>query len=111
MKIALLAILLSVSLPVYAEDCVGEGEYQICTDTSTEYNGDTTVSSYDSEGNNYSITSGSREYSDGVSESFSSDSEGNKYSIKSWCDDSGCHSSDSEGNTCTITKDGQMIGC
>ncbi|TAI79824.1 hypothetical protein C1459_00275, partial [Klebsiella pneumoniae] len=67
--------------------------------------------SYDTEGNNYSVTSGTRNHSDGSTEVFSSDSDGNQYSVKSWCDSSGCHSSDSDGNTCTITNSGETIGC
>ena len=39
------------------------------------------------------------------------DSEGNEYSVRSWSDSSGFHSEDSEGNRCTVTRSGQMIGC
>jgi hypothetical protein len=39
------------------------------------------------------------------------DSDGNSYDIKSWSDSSGVHTEDSDGNRCTITPTGQMIGC
>ncbi|EOD8959811.1 hypothetical protein ACJ5XU_003331 [Providencia stuartii] len=100
-----------ISTAAMAEECIGDSTYQACTRSSTNAQGDNIIESYDTEGNSYSITSGSRDYAYGSSEVFSVDSEGNEYSIKSWCDSSGCHTSDSEGNTCTITNTGEMIGC
>ncbi|MBC8946967.1 hypothetical protein Xind_03511 [Xenorhabdus indica] len=99
------------AMPSFANDCIGDGIYQVCTKSSQNMQGDDVIQSYDSEGNSYSITSGSRENSDGSSEVFSVDSEGNKFSIKSWCDSSGCHTKDSDGNTCTVTMSGEMVGC
>lgn len=110
-RITLACFLLLASMAVFADDCIGDADYQVCTKSQKQSNGDETISSYDTEGNNYSITSGSRENSDGSTEVFSSDSEGNQYSIKSWCDSKGCHSTDSDGNTCTITNLGETIGC
>ncbi len=110
-KIIPIIIVAFLSTAIMADECVGDYSYQTCTKKSTNAHGDDVIESYDTEGNSYSITSGSREYSDGSSEVFSVDSEGNEYSIKSWCDNSGCHTSDSEGNTCTITTSGEMIGC
>lgn len=104
-------LLMCFSFASNAGDCIGSGAYQVCTNTSTSSNGDTTISSHDSEGNNYSITSGSRTHADGSTEVFSTDSDGNNYSIKSWCDSAGCHSRDSDGNTCTVTSAGETIGC
>ncbi|MDC9623817.1 hypothetical protein PSI22_19810 [Xenorhabdus sp. XENO-7] len=98
-------------MPSFADDCIGYGSYQTCTKSGKNAQGDDVIESYDSEGNSYSITSGSRDYGDGSSEVFSVDSEGNEFLIKSWCDDSGCHSRDGEGNTCTVTISGEMIGC
>ncbi|MDV5356543.1 hypothetical protein QM201_16855 [Enterobacter asburiae] len=111
MRLYLLFFLACFSGVSIADDCSGEGEYQICTSTDTDINGDTTVSSYDTDGNNYSITSGSRDHADGSSESFSRDSDGNEYTIKTWCDSDGCHTSDSDGNMCTVTNTGQTVGC
>lgn len=111
MKILLSLFLIFLVTSAYAEECTGDSDYQICTSTDVDANGDTTVSSSDTEGNNYSVTSGTREHAGGVTESFSSDTEGNEYSVKSWCDDSGCHTSDSEGNTCTVTTAGETVGC
>lgn len=110
-KIVLLFLLSGFFSYAYADECVGSDGYSVCTSTSEAANGDTTISSYDTEGNNYSVTSGTRNHSDGSTEVFSSDSDGNQYSVKSWCDSSGCHSSDSDGNTCTITNSGETIGC
>ncbi len=94
-----------------ADDCTGNSDYNVCTRSEEHSNGDQTVSSYDTEGNSYSVTSGAREHADGTTEVFSEDSDGNSYSLKSWCDNSGCHSTDSEGNSCTVTTDGETIGC
>lgn len=110
-KIALFFLLACTCKLVYADECTGSDDYSVCTRTSQAENGDTTISSYDTEGNNYSVTSGSRSHADGSTEVFSTDSEGNQYSVKSWCDSSGCHSTDSDGNMCTITNAGEAIGC
>lgn len=110
-KITPIVVFTFLSTVAMADECIGDYSYQTCTKSSTNAHGDDVIESYDTEGNSYSITSGSRDHSDGSSEVFSVDSEGNKYSIKSWCDNSGCHTSDSEGNTCTITNSGKMIGC
>lgn len=109
-KIILFICLLS-SAYAAADECLGSGDYSVCTTTTEASNGDTTISSHDTEGNTYSVTSGTRNHSDGSTEVFSTDSEGNEYSVKSWCDSSGCHSSDSDGNICTVTNSGETIGC
>ncbi|TBU73301.1 hypothetical protein DNK10_18740 [Pseudomonas daroniae] len=91
-------------------ECFGEGEYTVCTDTETYSNGDMSTRSWDSDGNNYQIDVETRQVGN-AQVTMSSDSEGNEYSIRSWTDSSGSHVTDSEGNTCTITHSGQMIGC
>jgi hypothetical protein len=100
----------STNVSAHAE-CYGEGEYQVCADSYTDSSGNMHVRSYDTEGNNYSIDTETKELPGGGSEVESSDSEGNSYSVRSWSDSSGAHSVDSEGNACTITTDGTMIGC
>jgi hypothetical protein len=104
------AILLGCIATAHA-DCVGEGEYRGCTDSYSDPNGDQHVRSYDTEGNNYSLDTETRRLPNGGQVVTSSDSEGNSYSIRSWTDSSGAHSVDSEGNECTITPSGTMIGC
>ncbi|MER9624024.1 hypothetical protein NKI98_21765 [Mesorhizobium sp. M0222] len=92
-------------------ECYGEAEYQVCSDSYVDPNGDIHARSYDTEGNDYSLDTESRQLPGGGNEVTSSDSEGNSYSIKSWSDSAGSHTVDSEGNECTITPLGTMIGC
>ena len=92
-------------------ECYGSGSYQVCTDSYTDAAGNVHISSHDSEGHTYSVDSGSSTGPGGEHVIESHDSEGNSYSVKSWSDAAGIHSTDSEGNTCTITPTGQTIGC
>jgi len=101
--------ILAGSASTYAE-CYGEGEYSVCSESKTDSEGDIHARSWDTEGNSYHIDTETRSVGNGH-EITSSDSEGNEYSIKSWSDSSGAHTVDSEGNSCTITPSGQMIGC
>lgn len=110
-KILIFTAILFAYTNVLASECIGSGAYRICTDSTKNSDGDETIRTHDNQGNSYSITSGNRDNPDGSTEVFSVDSGGNKYSIKSWCGSSGCHTEDSEGNKCTITKLGEMIGC
>lgn len=105
--VAAMAIL---STPAHAE-CFGEGDYQVCTESYTDSSGNSHVYSHDSEGNRYSVETKSYDLPGGGHEVTSSDSEGNSYSVRSWSDSNGVHSVDSDGNTCTITPSGTMIGC
>ncbi len=109
----LFAVLIFILFPSisFAGECIGDAGYQVCSRSSTESNGDQTISSYDSAGNSYSVTAGSRDNADGSTEVFSIDSDGNEYSIKSWCDSIGCHTLDSDGNKCTVKSNGEFIGC
>ncbi|WP_455922659.1 hypothetical protein [Pseudomonas putida] len=95
--------------PANAE-CVGDDEYTVCTDAETDANGDIHASSWDTEGNTYRVDTETHAAGNGHVTT-SSDSEGNEYSIRTWSDSSGSHTEDSEGNVCTITPTGQMIGC
>ena len=109
--IYLIALAAVAPLAAAAEtQCFGEGAYQVCTTTTIDANGNMTVSSSDTMGNSYEVNSES--YSAGGRDIVRSyDSEGNSYQIESWSDASGVHTRDSEGNTCTITNSGLMIGC
>jgi len=91
--------------------CYGNGDYLVCSDSYTDSSGDLHVNSYDTEGNSYSVDTESRDLPNGGHEISSSDSEGNSYSVRSWSDSEGVHSRDSEGNECTITSGGGIIGC
>lgn len=97
--------------PQPSADCVGDGAYRVCTQTNTSPNGDLSIRSYDTLGNEYSVDTTSRQLPDGAQEIRSEDSLGNSYSVRSWSDSDGFHSVDSLGNSCTITTSGQMIGC
>jgi len=101
--------ILAGSVSAYAE-CYGEGEYRVCSESETDSDGGIHARSWDTEGNTYHIDTETRSLRNGQ-EIISSDSEGNEYSIKSWSDSSGAHTVDSEGNSCTITRSGRMIGC
>jgi opacity protein-like surface antigen len=92
-------------------ECVGSGEYEVCSDSYTDAAGNIHVSSHDTEGNSYSVDSDSHVGPSGEHVIESHDSAGNSYSVKSWHDASGIHSVDSEGHSCTITPTGKMIGC
>lgn len=105
-----LAILASVPGTALAE-CIGEGDYRVCTDSYTDSSGDSHVTSSDTMGNSYSVDTTTRRLSGGGTEIKSSDTMGNSYSVKSWSDAAGSHSVDSMGNECTITTAGKMIGC
>jgi hypothetical protein len=105
------AVLLAASTIAARAECIGSGSYQVCSDSSTDPDGSVHIRSYDTEGNSYSVDSNIDQLPDGGQEITSSDSEGNSYSVKSWSDDEGVHSEDSEGNECTIMNDGTVIGC
>lgn len=62
-------------------------------------------------GNSYQVYTRIRDLRGGGTEIRSSDTEGNSYSVRSWSDSSDVHSVDSEGNRCTITSVGRVIGC
>jgi hypothetical protein len=109
--LAIFSIIAFLTQPQKAiAECFGEGDYQVCSESSTDSNGNIQIESFDSEGNTYSIKSESVTTDDGASIR-SYDSEGNEYSVRSWSDSTGVHSEDSDGNRCTITNSGQMIGC
>lgn len=109
-KVAALLFCLGLAVASAAQaECYGEGEYMVCSDVETDDDGDVHAS-WDTQGNSYQIDTETRPYLNGH-ETQSSDSDGNSYSIRSWTDSSGSHSEDSEGNICTITPTGQMIGC
>ncbi|MBB4524630.1 UNVERIFIED_ORG: hypothetical protein M2435_004626 [Rhizobium sophorae] len=100
------------SSPALAKtECIGDGKYRVCTDSYTDAQGNLHIRSYDTEGNSYSVGTETRSFSGGGEEIISRDSDGNSYSVKSWSDSSGAHSEDSEGNSCTITTFGTIIGC
>ncbi len=110
-KVAALLCCLGLAVASAAQaECHGEGEYVVCSDVETDDDGDVHAKSWDTQGNSYQIDTETRPYLNGH-ETQSSDSDGNSYSIRSWTDSSGSHSEDSEGNICTITPTGQMIGC
>jgi hypothetical protein len=112
MKVAYFVILATVALGTAAHaECIGEAEYRVCTDSQTHPNGDLSVRSHDTLGNSYSLDTKSRDLPGGGQEIRSEDSEGNSYSLRSWEDAEGFHSVDSQGNRCTITRTGAMIGC
>lgn len=92
-------------------ECFGEASYRVCSESHEDANGDFHVRSSDTEGNSYSVDTTTRTLAGGGTEIRSEDSEGNSYSVKSWSDSSGIHSLDSEGNECTITNSGALIGC
>lgn len=107
-----IAVILAIAGPAMAEtECIGEAEYRVCTESFTDAAGNLHVRSYDNQGNSYSVGTETRDLAGGGQQIISQDSEGNSYSIKSWSDSSGAHSVDSEGNSCTITTTGQIIGC
>lgn len=108
--LTLTLIALTSSSPANSE-CFGEAEYRVCTESYTHSNGDLSVRSYDTEGNSYSLDTTTRDLPGGGREVTSEDSDGNSYTLKSWSDSSGFHSVDSDGNRCTITHSGVMIGC
>ena len=92
-------------------ECFGSGDYRVCSESYMDSLGNVKIRSWDNQGNNYSINTETQEYRDGSTTIRSYDSQGNNYSIKSWSDSQGVHTVDSEGNRCTITKSGVMIGC
>jgi len=91
--------------------CYGEGSYRVCTTTTFDADGNLNVRSTDSMGNSYSMETDSYTTPSGRNVVRSQDSMGNSYKVESWSDERGYHSRDSEGNVCTITHDGRMIGC
>ncbi|MGV2103976.1 hypothetical protein [Rhizobium sp. 21-4511-3d] len=97
--------------PCAQAECVGEGSYRVCSESYQDADGDFHVRSSDTEGNSYGVDSTTRTLPGGSTEIRSDDSEGNSYSVKSWSDSTGVHSVDSEGNECTITNSGVVIGC
>lgn len=100
----------SLTISSALAECYGSGSYRVCSNSYTDSKGNIHVKSYDSQGNSYHVDSESYQTSNG-SVTTSSDSEGNRYSIKTWTDSQGTHTEDSEGNRCTITNTGTMIGC
>lgn len=108
--VTLVAALAMLSAAGIRAECYGEGEYMVCSDVETDADGDVHARSWDTDGNTYQVDTESRPYLNGH-EIESSDSDGNNYSIKTWTDSTGSHSEDSDGNTCTITRTGKMIGC
>jgi|GEM_PF-4519554 len=103
-------LLLAFNHIAYAE-CFGSGEYQVCSESYTDSSGDVHVRSWDNQGNSYGVNSESYTSPSGNTTVRSYDTEGNSYSVRSWSDSTGVHSEDSEGNRCTITTSGTMIGC
>lgn len=97
------------TVAVHAE-CYGEGQYVVFSEVDTDSDGDVHAKSWDTARSTYHVDTDTRPYRNGH-EIESSDSDGNSYSIKAWTDSSGSHSEDSDGNICTITLTGQMIGC
>ena len=95
----------SSSQPGVSTDC----NYGVCTTTHSAPNGDLDIYST-GYGQSYDLHTRS-EQSDGALKIQSWDSEGNSYSLESHCDSTGCHSSDSQGNRCSILSDGTVIGC
>ena len=100
----------TISSKVNAE-CFGDYPYQVCTDSYTDSQGNIHIRSYDSQGHSYSVDTENKKLENGGIEIKSHDSEGNNYSVRSWSDSNGVHSRDSEGNICTITTSGKIIGC
>jgi hypothetical protein len=93
------AAILTAGVAKAEQNCFGEEEYRVCTDSYTDIGGDQHIRSYDTEGNSYSLDTKTRDLLGGGSEITSSDSDGNSYSIKSWSDSTGVHSIDSDGNS------------
>lgn len=102
----------TAGIPATAQtECYGEGDYRVCTTTTTDADGNIEIRSTDSMGNSYSVGSSSYATPSGRSVVESSDSMGNTYRVESWSDATGVHSVDSMGNRCTITNSGETIGC
>jgi len=110
LSVAVSVALAVLSAPSYAE-CFGEGAYRVCTETYTDSRGNTTIRSYDTQGNSYSVNTETYRSPSGATTIRSYDSTGNSYSVRSWSDSKGVHSVDTMGNRCTITKTGKVIGC
>ncbi len=88
-------------------ECYGD----ICVTTTDDGRGNIDVKTTSPHGDNYSLSTRSTRLPNGDVNVQSTDSLGNSYEIRSWCDAEGCHSKDSAGNICTVTKSGKMIGC
>ena len=104
------ALVLSTASGVATAECFGSGEYRVCSESYTDADGNIQVRSWDSDGNDYSVNTESYVDGDGMAIR-SYDSDGNEYSVHAWTDSTGSHSEDSDGNRCTITRSGEMIGC
>lgn len=106
-------VMLAVVCPIMSSaECIGDGDYRVCSESSVDESGNGYIRSWDTEGNEYRVDTESHSYGDNGIESTSSDSDGNSYSIKSWVDSNGdAHTTDSEGNECIITHTGVEIGC
>jgi len=102
--------ILAISQQARAE-CFGSGEYRVCSESYTDSSGNVQIRSWDSQGNSYSVNSETQRSRDGSTTIRSYDNQGNSYSVRSWSDSQGVHSVDSQGNRCTITKSGKIIGC
>lgn len=92
-------------------ECISSGDYYVCSESQVDASGNVQIRSWDSEGNDYSINSETYRSPNGDTTIRSYDNEGNSYSVRSWSDSTGVHSMDGEGNICTITKNGTVIGC
>ena len=107
--LVLLAVVISTQAAAQTE-CYGDYPYRTCVTTNTDSRGNVTIRASGA-GGSYTVRSESYTGPDGSLNARSSDSEGHSYAVKSWCDSGGCHSRDTNGHTCTITRTGQMIGC
>ena len=103
--------LLGMSSAIAETTCFGDGTYRVCSTSSIDSAGNMHITSNDTMGNTYSLNTNSYTDPAGRDVISSSDSAGNTYNLKTWSDASGVHSVDSEGNSCTITPAGEMIGC
>lgn len=83
--------------PDARSECFADNSYKACSETETSSNGDMRTRSWDTESNSYHVDVKTRQQ-DNTQITTSFDSEGNEYSIKSWADSSVSHMTDSEGN-------------
>ncbi|HCH7658951.1 TPA: hypothetical protein NNA95_000754 [Pseudomonas aeruginosa] len=91
-------------------ECYGEGEYEVCSEVEVDADDNITARSWDTDGNTYEINTETHQIPNGH-ETVTTDTDGNEYSIRTWTDSEGSHTQDSDGNICTITHTGKMIGC
>jgi hypothetical protein len=62
---AFIALLLISSTGITRAECFGSGEYQVCSESYTDSNGNIQIRSWDSEGNSYSVNTESYTNSNG----------------------------------------------